>query len=334
MHSFNIEHAARYGVEGACLLEYLRHWIGRNRTEGRHFHDGRWWTYNSAARIAEALPYLSASQVDRGMDKLVKAGVILRQYGLSPEVHNRTSWFAFSDETAFLGGEAIERVEASSFHETAKCPDEASPFHGSANCESVKCPPEGAISQISILQNRDAISRNREMPLDNKDSVTGPITEHASQSFFGARAREVRLEAERLRNEVGNLTIQYLRTLETKENRDKIIDAFEFHLNAGHALTVESYAWAVGECIRSWQANGIQGTPKRIDPVLAKLAERINPFTEAEISDETERSAPAGGPQPNGGTRPPRRSGSAGDRRSRERLAAADEFRRALNRDG
>ena len=46
-HTFDIDIAAKYGVEEAILLNYFDFWIQKNEANDRHFHDGLYWTYNS-----------------------------------------------------------------------------------------------------------------------------------------------------------------------------------------------------------------------------------------------------------------------------------------------
>jgi hypothetical protein len=101
-HSFDIAHAAQYGIAEAVLIANFQHWITKNRANGTHLHDGRTWTYNSVKAFAELFPYLSAKQVRRALGHLIDAAVLVKgDYNKVPT--NHTIWYAFADETAFLG---------------------------------------------------------------------------------------------------------------------------------------------------------------------------------------------------------------------------------------
>lgn len=102
-HSFNIEMAAKYGIPAAVIYRNFQFWIGKNKADGRHLHDGRTWSYNTRKGLCEIFPYLSEWQVRAGIKKLVDAG-ILRTGNYNRRGFDKTLWFAFEDEkTAFEG---------------------------------------------------------------------------------------------------------------------------------------------------------------------------------------------------------------------------------------
>ena len=53
---FNAELAQRYGVDGAIFLHAMAFWVAKNQANGRHFHDGRTWTYNTLEALAKLFP--------------------------------------------------------------------------------------------------------------------------------------------------------------------------------------------------------------------------------------------------------------------------------------
>ena len=102
-YSFNLEAARRYGVDGAVLLQGLAVWISKNRANDRHFHDGRWWTYNSQEALTRLFPFWTRRQIQRIVKGLNEEGaVLLSNYSEGPQ-HNVT-WFALSDEVLELLG--------------------------------------------------------------------------------------------------------------------------------------------------------------------------------------------------------------------------------------
>lgn len=101
--SFNIEAARRYGVDGAILLQGMAAWISKNRANERHFHDGRWWTYNSQDALVKLFPFWSRRQIQRIVKALNTEGALLLGNYSDGSFHN-TTWYALSDEVLELLG--------------------------------------------------------------------------------------------------------------------------------------------------------------------------------------------------------------------------------------
>jgi hypothetical protein len=100
-HSFEIEDAMRFGIAEAILIQNLRFWIQHNRANGRHEHDGRTWTFNSAKAFETLFPYMTRDQIKRTLRKLVERDVLLSRT-LSKNAWDRTNWYAFEDEAGML----------------------------------------------------------------------------------------------------------------------------------------------------------------------------------------------------------------------------------------
>ena len=101
--SFNIEAARRFGVDGAVLLQGMAAWISKNRANERHFHDGRWWTYNSKAALARLFPFWTEKQLRRIVKALNEEGALLLGNYSDGSFHN-TTWYALSDDVLELLG--------------------------------------------------------------------------------------------------------------------------------------------------------------------------------------------------------------------------------------
>lgn len=99
-HSFDIDLAVRFGVPEAILIENFKFWIAKNKANGRHFHKGRYWTYNSTKALAELFPYWSQKQIERLVKRLEDAGILLSD-NFNPSPYDRTKWFSLSDEIHF-----------------------------------------------------------------------------------------------------------------------------------------------------------------------------------------------------------------------------------------
>ncbi|MFP3798425.1 hypothetical protein [Paraburkholderia sp. SIMBA_027] len=84
-----------YGACAAALLQHIRFWVKQNAEHGRNLRDGRYWTYDSCAALAEKLVMFSPHQVRRGIEKLLTLGVIVkRNYG---HKWDRTSWYTLAN---------------------------------------------------------------------------------------------------------------------------------------------------------------------------------------------------------------------------------------------
>lgn len=103
-HTFDIEHAAKYGIEEAILISNFQYWIGHNKANRTHQYADRTWTYNSVKAFAELFPYMSAPRIRRTLESLVKQGVLL-EGNYNASTYDRTKWYAFFDESIFLNGQ-------------------------------------------------------------------------------------------------------------------------------------------------------------------------------------------------------------------------------------
>lgn len=101
-HSFDIEHARQYGIPAAILIENFSFWISKNRANEKHLMEGRTWSYNSVKAFQELFPYMGLKQIRAALDKLVTEGVLLKRDWNEGKA-DRTLWYAFRDEEAFIG---------------------------------------------------------------------------------------------------------------------------------------------------------------------------------------------------------------------------------------
>lgn len=100
-HSFDISYAKQYGVDEAIMISNFQYWLKKNWSNDKHRYDGRTWTYNSVASYEKLFPYWTGKQIRRVIESLVDKGVLIRgEY--NKNVYDRTSWYAFVDESTFL----------------------------------------------------------------------------------------------------------------------------------------------------------------------------------------------------------------------------------------
>lgn len=95
-HHFDVDLAVRYGIVEAILINHFEYWIELNRTNGKNYYDGRYWTFNSMKAFSEIFPYLTEKKIRTALKNLQDKGLILTgNYNRS--AYDRTLWYAFSD---------------------------------------------------------------------------------------------------------------------------------------------------------------------------------------------------------------------------------------------
>jgi len=96
-HSFDVDLAAEYGLTEAILLNYLNFWIQKNKANGRNFHDGCCWTYNSTRAFSELFPYLSQRKIQNALTRLKELGLI-QTANYNQSSYDRTLWYALTEK--------------------------------------------------------------------------------------------------------------------------------------------------------------------------------------------------------------------------------------------
>lgn len=76
------------------MLANFMFWIEKNEANGKHYHDGRYWTYNSIDAFTRLFPFWSAKQIRRIVDSLENKGLIIKRH-LSGS--DRTTWYALGN---------------------------------------------------------------------------------------------------------------------------------------------------------------------------------------------------------------------------------------------
>lgn len=105
------------------MLQNIIFWIAKNKANGAEEHDGRVWTYNSAAAFAKLFPFWSAGQVRRILKSLVEQGAVVTG-DYNEDRRNRSLWYALSDDLSYLAdaisenGNCISRNQQMQFSET------------------------------------------------------------------------------------------------------------------------------------------------------------------------------------------------------------------------
>lgn len=148
IHSFDTKIAEEYGLFEAILLNNIFYWLEHNRSNERHYYDGKYWTYNSVGAYAELFPYMSKGKIERALKHLEEEGILVTgNYNKIPT--DRTKWYALTEK-----GYQIVNHE----NESAEEP-----------CQNEKCISQNQEMESSDLGN--AIPKNEEpIPYINTDN--------------------------------------------------------------------------------------------------------------------------------------------------------------------
>lgn len=92
-HQFDPAIAARVGLNAAVIYQNLFYWAEKNAANGRHFYEGRWWTYNSVSAFSDLFPYLTGKQIRTALDKLESDGLIASGC-FNKSAYDRTKWYS------------------------------------------------------------------------------------------------------------------------------------------------------------------------------------------------------------------------------------------------
>ncbi len=125
IHRFNTSYATLYGIEEAILISHFAFWIMHNLKLNINNINGRTWTYQTREQIASCFSYLSAPQVRRITDSLVRQGVLLKG-NFNKDKRDKTIWYAFADEAKFLAdffNDCIDETNGNSDDSSKALPD-------------------------------------------------------------------------------------------------------------------------------------------------------------------------------------------------------------------
>lgn len=93
---FDSEVARKFGLKEAILFSHIAYWVAKNEANEKHFHEGRYWTYNSVNAFAKMFPFFSPKQLRTAIESLETQGLIITG-NYNNEVLDRTTWYALTD---------------------------------------------------------------------------------------------------------------------------------------------------------------------------------------------------------------------------------------------
>lgn len=96
-HIFDVDVAKQYGILEAVMLNNFAFWIAKNKANEAHFHDGKYWTYNTVSAFEELYPYATKKQIRNALDKLRSEGLI-ETGNFNENRYDRTLWYTLTEK--------------------------------------------------------------------------------------------------------------------------------------------------------------------------------------------------------------------------------------------
>jgi hypothetical protein len=93
VYHFDTGDAEEFGIDGAIILYNMSFWIAKNKANRRNFHDGRYWTYNSARAFVELFPFWNSQKIGRVLRKLEADGAIISG-NYNKVGYDKTKWYS------------------------------------------------------------------------------------------------------------------------------------------------------------------------------------------------------------------------------------------------
>lgn len=94
-HHFNTAIAKKFGVNVAIFLNHMSFWIQKNMVNERHYHDGRYWTYNSQNALLKIFPYWTRQNLRTVLKQAIDADLIV-EGNYNKTAYDHTTWYAFT----------------------------------------------------------------------------------------------------------------------------------------------------------------------------------------------------------------------------------------------
>ena len=172
---FNEQIAIKYGVEPAVFIHNIYFWIRHNQANGRHFYEGKNWTYNSAKAMAELFPFWSAAKISRIIKKLRDEGAIYTG-NFNASAYDRTQWYALDESVISIYQNREMEITGTSnqFHETVEpIPDNNTDINTDINTDRVAQPQKQKYGEYKnvLLSVDDFEKLKSEYPSDYQQRI-------------------------------------------------------------------------------------------------------------------------------------------------------------------
>lgn len=110
-YNFDSDVAKEYGVNEAIMIANFQFWIAKNKANGKNYHNGRYWTYNSIKALKELFPFWSEQNIKTILRRLKEKGVLMCE-NLNTNRYDQTMWYAFVNDNQWIGeNQPIDKLE-------------------------------------------------------------------------------------------------------------------------------------------------------------------------------------------------------------------------------
>ena len=175
-HSFNTAIAGKFGILSAVLVSNIKFWIDKNKANNVHFHEGRYWTYNSSSAFSQLFQYATESQIRYALKKLRDEGILMTG-NFSDDAKSRTLWYAFTDkgEAMLKNPETFFSMEES--QGDPQMDQTESPAKDVDDLEAMRQDSQMHLSNLSNASDNSSkcISQNSQMHLSNLSNASDKI---------------------------------------------------------------------------------------------------------------------------------------------------------------
>ena len=98
---FDTRVAMEVGVDGAIMINNLKYWLIKNRANKKHYHDGKYWTYNTISAFVALFPFWSKKQIERILNNL-RNDEYIETGNYNKIGYDRTTWYTLTDKAWLL----------------------------------------------------------------------------------------------------------------------------------------------------------------------------------------------------------------------------------------
>lgn len=172
--NINVYAAVKYGLEEAILLQNFYFWINHNIQKKINEKDGKIWTFTSINNLLEKYPFLTTGKIRSALESLLKIGILIKgNYNKNP--YNKTSWYAFKDDTVFNEIKKLfEGEKKSSFDTDKKEPvqemETKNTIHVPEDKKGDVCDSNKSICEINKSNKINKDNINSKLSLNNQSS--------------------------------------------------------------------------------------------------------------------------------------------------------------------
>ena len=216
---FELKPAMACGVDGAVMLSNLKFWIDKNRANEKHFHDGRYWTYNSVKAFGELFPFWSKGQISTILNRLEKQNYIVSG-NYNKSAYDRTKWYALTDKGEQLFGDYGMQNFSGNGTSFSNSPI-------SQNQEMVDLNSKNAISQNQEMD--DLISRNEFLKIEKPIPYNKPYNKQTDNKQTDNKQTDnntnKRINYQKIVNMYNDTCVSYPKVTRLSESRKKAIRA-------------------------------------------------------------------------------------------------------------